>query len=194
MKRFLLFFFSLCLLFCSAMPAYADGDPNIDTGGSGMGNGSKGNIWYGDSGVRVTIVHEESRTPAANSIDLIKPPKYALSWYAGYIIHFGKTSKVEYTAGTALAAQVGGYDYIIPAQTLPKIIATNSGTGNITAIRRYFCDEQVLRGKQTAPGRRLLPGIHQAGGPDKQLRGPKRILHGQDHVQPGVDHGGHLRR
>ena len=146
MKRFLLLFLTLCLLVCSAMPAYADGDPNIDTGGSGMGNGSKGNIWYGDSGVRVTIVHEESRTPAANSIDLIKPPKYALSWYAGYIIHFGKTSKVEYTAGTVLAAQVGGYDYIIPAQTLPKIIATNSGTGNITAIRRYFCDEQVLRG------------------------------------------------
>lgn len=146
MKRFLLLFLTLCLLFCSSMPAYADGDPNIDTGGSGMGNGSKGNIWYGDSGVRVTIVHEESRTPAANSIDLIKPPKYALSWYAGYIVHFGKTSKVEYTAGTALAAQVGGYDYIIPAQTLPKIIATNSGTGNITAIRRYFCDEQVLRG------------------------------------------------
>ena len=37
MKRFLLLFLTLCLLFCSSMPAYADGDPNIDTGGSGMG-------------------------------------------------------------------------------------------------------------------------------------------------------------
>ena len=41
---------------------------------------------------------------------------------------------------------------------------------------------------------RILPGLHQGGGSGKQLRGAKGILHRQDHVQPRVDHGGHLRR
>ena len=55
MKRILSLFLSavLCLSLCAT--AYAAGDPNIDTGGGGLGNGSAGNIWYGDSGVRVTI-------------------------------------------------------------------------------------------------------------------------------------------
>lgn len=41
---------------------------------------------------------------------------------------------------------------------------------------------------------RLLPGLHQGGGSGKQLRGAKGILHRQNHVQPHMDHGGHLRR
>ena len=146
MKRILVLLLSLCILFCSASPAYATGDPNIDTGGGSLGSGSAGNIWYGDSGVRVTIVDAESRSPVTDSVDLVKPPEYVLSWYSSSIIHFGKTSKVEYNSGATLSPHVGGYNYIVPSQTLPKIIATNSGTGSIAAIKSYFCDEQVLRG------------------------------------------------
>ena len=40
---------------------------------------------------------------------------------------------------------VGNYLGITPTQELPKIIATSSGTRSITAIRNYFCDEQILR-------------------------------------------------
>ena len=146
MKRILSLFLSavLCLSLCAT--AYAAGDPNIDTGGGGLGNGSAGNIWYGDSGVRVTIVNAESHAPVSASIDLIKPPEYVLAWNKSNIVHFGKVSKVQYNAGAGLTPTVGSYVYIIPTQELPKIIATNSGTGSIAAIRSYFCDEQVLRG------------------------------------------------
>lgn len=136
----------IALLLSISIPAFAAGDPNIDTGGGGLGNGSEGNIWYGDSGVRVTIVDADNRTPVSASVDLIKPPEYVLAWNKSNIIHFGKVSKPEYNAGVSLSPVVGSYTYIVPSQTLPKIIATNSGTGSITAIKSYFCDEQVLRG------------------------------------------------
>ena len=136
----------IALLLSISIPAFAAGDPNIDTGGGGLGNGSEGNIWYGDSGVRVTIVDADNRTPVSASVDLIKPPEYVLAWSKSNIIHFGKVSKPEYNAGVSLSPVVGSYTYIVPSQTLPKIIATNSGTGSITAIKSYFCDEQVLRG------------------------------------------------
>lgn len=146
MKRILSLLLSAALCLGLCVTAHAAGDPNIDTGGGGLGNGSAGNIWYGDSGVRVTIVNAESHAPVSASIDLIKPPEYVLAWNKSNIVHFGKVSKVQYNAGAGLTPTVGSYVYIIPTQELPKIIATNSGTGSIAAIRSYFCDEQVLRG------------------------------------------------
>ena len=146
MKRILSLLLSTALCFGLCVTAHAAGDPNIDTGGGGMGSGSNGNIWYGESGVRATIVNAESHAPVSASIDLIKPPEYLLAWNKSNIVHFGKVSKVQYNAGDELTPTVGSYNYIIPTQKLPKIIATNSGTGSITAIRSYFCDEQVLRG------------------------------------------------
>lgn len=146
MKKILSVIICLIILASTALPAFAAGDPNIDTGGSGLGNGSEGNIWYGDSGVRVTIVDAESRSPVSASVDLIKPPEYVLAWNKSNIIHFGKVCKTSYNGGASLSPVVGNYNYIIPSQTLPKIIATNSGTGSIAAIKSYFCDEQVLRG------------------------------------------------
>ena len=146
MKRILSLLLSAALCLGLCVTAHAAGDPNIDTGGGGLGNGSAGNIWYGDSGVRVTIVNAESHAPVSASIDLIKPPEYVLAWNKSNIVHFGKVSKVQYNAGAGLSPTVGSHNYIIPSQELPKIIATNSGTGSIAAIRSYFCDEQVLRG------------------------------------------------
>ena len=133
------------MLLGTAVPAFATGDPNIDTGGGGLGNGSEGNIWYGDSGVRVTIVNAESRSSVSSSVDYIKPPEYVLAWNKTNIYHFGKVCKLKYNAGASLSPVRGNYNYIIPSQTLPKIIATNSGTGSIAAIKSYFCDEQILR-------------------------------------------------
>ena len=67
MKRILTAVLCLTILLSLAVPAFAAGDPNIDTGGGGLGNGSEGNIWYGDSGVRVTIVDAERRSPTSGS-------------------------------------------------------------------------------------------------------------------------------
>ena len=145
MKRLLTAMLCFVMLLGTAVPAFATGDPNIDTGGGGLGNGSEGNIWYGDSGVRVTIVNAESRSSVSSSVDYIKPPEYVLAWNKTNIYHFGKVCKLEYNAGASLSPVRGNYNYIIPSQTLPKIIATNSGTGSIAAIKSYFCDEQILR-------------------------------------------------
>ena len=135
MKRILSLLLSAALCFGLCATAHAAGDPNIDTGGGGLGGGSAGNIWYGDSGVRVTIVNAESHAAVSASIDLIKPPEYVLAWNKSNIVHFGKVSKVQYNAGAALTPTVGSYVYIIPTQEIPKIIATNSGTGSITALK-----------------------------------------------------------
>ena len=145
MKRLLTAMLCFVMLLGTAVPAFATGDPNIDTGGGGLGNGSEGNIWYGDSGVRVTIVNAESRSSVSSSVDYIKPPEYVLAWNKTNIYHFGKVCKLEYNAGASLSPVRGNYNYIIPSQTHPKIIATNSGTGSIAAIKSYFCDEQILR-------------------------------------------------
>jgi hypothetical protein len=146
LKRLLSFTLCLALLLGLSSVAYSTGNPNIDTGGGGLGGGSAGNIWYGDSGVRVTIVNAETRMPASLSIDLIKPPVYTIAWNSDNIVHFGKVSKPEYNGGSPLRPTYGSYLYYLPTQELPKIIATSSGTGSITAIRNYFCDEQVLQG------------------------------------------------
>lgn len=146
MKRILSLFLSAALCLCLCATAYAAGDPNIDTGGGNLGGASNGNVWYGDSGVRVTIVNAESRAIVSTSIDLIKPPEYIFTRSRSNIVHFGKVSKVQYNAGAELTPTVGSYNYIIPSQEIPKIIATSSGRGSIEALKNYFCDEQVLRG------------------------------------------------
>ena len=145
MKRFIAALLCVLLALSMSLSAFAAGDPNIDTGGGGLGNGSAGNVWYGDSGVRVSIVNADTKTVAATPVDYIKEPRYVLSWYESTLVHFGKTCKLRYNAGAGLSPTVGGYTYKVPQQALPKIIATNSGTGNITAIRNYFTDEQVLK-------------------------------------------------
>lgn len=146
MKQCISFFLSLFLVICAAVPVCAAGDPNIGTGGGGLGGASSTNIWYGDSGVRVTVVNADNAAAVTTPVDYIKPPEYALKWYKSVLTHFGKVCKSQYSAGQQLSPVVGGYDYVIPAQSLPKIISTNSGVGSIDAIRSYFTDEQILRG------------------------------------------------
>ncbi len=57
MKRILPLLLALVLALTSAISAYATGDGNMDSGGSGMGDGTKTNYWNpGMDGVRVSIV------------------------------------------------------------------------------------------------------------------------------------------
>lgn len=146
MKRILSLFLSAVLCLCLCATAHAAGDPNIDTGGGNLGGASNGNVWYGDSGVRVTIVNAESRAVVSTPIDLIRYPEYMFSRHVSNIIHFGKVSKLQYGAGAHLAPTAGSYSCISPSQELPKIITTGSGAASIETIKNYFCDEQVLRG------------------------------------------------
>ena len=131
------------VIFCSLMfahPAYAVGEGNIDSGGGGMGQGSSENVWSpGNDGVRVTVIRASDRSPVTRPIDITnKQPDVVYS--------FGKVSKVSYTRGRTLTPDTGIYEYVNPAQALPKIISSESlGASNIEEIKSYFTDEQVVR-------------------------------------------------
>ena len=129
------------LLFFSVKVVYAAGEGNMDGGGGGMGSGTSQNKWVpGEDGVRVTIVNAADGTPASASIDLsnVNP--------RNIVLHFNKSCKSSYRSGTPLMPNGGTYTCISPAQRLPTIISSATGGANIHQIKKYFTDEQVLRG------------------------------------------------
>ncbi|MDA3731393.1 hypothetical protein PBV87_07880 [Niameybacter massiliensis] len=133
---------SLCLIlaivFCFSVPAFAVGDGNLDGGGGGMGSGTSTNVWFGDDGVRVTVVKAETHSPVTTPIDLTnKSP-------TNVRLHFGKVSKLSYTNGMGLTPSKSAYLFYKPSQALPRIVSSN-GRNNIAAIKSYFTDEQVIR-------------------------------------------------
>lgn len=130
----------LCFLFPITALADTGGSGNIDGGGGDMNpSGSSNNVWSpGNDGVRVTVVRASDHAVAAAPIDFtnITPPTS--------LNHFGKVCKIQYNNGTSLAPRKGGYVCIKPAITLPRIVSTN-GTSNISAIKKYFCSEYVVK-------------------------------------------------
>ena len=54
MKRIISLLLALVIAISAAIPAYATGDGNMDSGGSGMGDGTKTNYWNpGMDGVKI---------------------------------------------------------------------------------------------------------------------------------------------
>lgn len=142
MKQFKLFVLTFLLIVSTLAPmmAHAGGEGNIDNGGGGLGEGTDTNFWStGDEGVRVTVVSSSDGRAVTASIDLTnKKPD-------NIVVHFGKVCKSQYRDGTELTPDTGTYRYINPAQALPKIITTSSGSASLEAIKSYFTDEQVIR-------------------------------------------------
>lgn len=132
--------FALLLSFLPCRTAYAVGEGNIDSGGGGMGQGTSTNKWTpGNEGVRVTVVRASDHAAATTPIDLTNKKPEGMG-------HFNKVSKLEYTNGAALTPSMTGYSYVNPAQSLPKIISSQSlGQASIAEIKSYFTDEQVIR-------------------------------------------------
>ena len=142
MKRFKRWVLTFLLIVSTLAPmtVYAEGEGNIDNGGGGLGQGTNTNYWNtGDEGVRVTVVSASDGSAVTASIDLTNRSPSDIK------VHFGKVCKSDYRGGAGLSAKVGGYDYYVPAQSLPKIITTSSGSASIAAIKSYFTDEQVIR-------------------------------------------------
>ena len=124
---------------CS-ITALADGDGDMDNGGGGMGDGTSENCWHtGYEGVRVTVIRASDHSVVSKSIDLTNID------VGNSIVHFGKVCKVKYANGARLTPKVNGYIYINPSQHLPQIIGTSGGNANLTAIKSYFTDTQVIR-------------------------------------------------
>lgn len=119
----------------------ASGTGNMDGGGGSFGTGTSQNKWSnGDEGVRVTIVSASDGTPVSSSIDISNANP------GDIVVHFTKTCKSAYRAGAPLSISEDAYSCIRPSQSLPAIISTEEGGSNIEQIKRYFTDEQVLRG------------------------------------------------
>ena len=142
MKRIFAFFLSfLLILGICPMSALADtgGSGNVDGGGGSMGQGTSQNSWNpGMDGVRVTVIYSETQKPASASIDLTsKTPAIK--------IHFGKVSKIQYRDGSSISPTTSSYVYYNPAITMPRIISTGSSKASIEAIKKYFCDEIIVR-------------------------------------------------
>ena len=111
----------------------------VDGGGGSMGQGTSQNSWNpGMDGVRVTVIYSETQKPASASIDLTsKTPAIK--------IHFGKVSKIQYRDGSSISPTTSSYVYYNPAITMPRIISTGSSKASIEAIKKYFCDEIIVR-------------------------------------------------
>ncbi len=129
------------MLLSQELQVQAAGEGNIDGGGGGFGNGSNTNKWVnGDDGVRVTIVNASDGSAVSASVDLTNRTPTDI------VAHFTKTCKTSYRAGASLAPSSGAYVCYRPNQALPTIISSSTGGGRIEQIKRYFTDEQVLRG------------------------------------------------
>ena len=140
MKRFLSIFLLLILLLSMLLPvtAYAEGEGNIDNGGSGMGSGTNENYWNGgDEGVRITVVRASDRIPVTTPIDFSNR-------IPSVTVHFGKVSKITYTAGRALSPVTTTYVCEKPDIAMPKVISTSSGQASIEQIKKYFCSEYMV--------------------------------------------------
>ena len=104
MKRIISLLLALVIAISAAVPAYATGDGNMDSGGSGMGDGTKTNYWNpGMDGVRLSVVHADNRAVIGSVVDWSNQKPNA------NIAHFGKVSKLSYNAGRTLSPAVGGY-------------------------------------------------------------------------------------
>ena len=143
MRKRICFLLAALIVFCSIIPIQASasvGDGNIDGGGGGMGSGTSDNFWNsGNEGVRVTVVRSSDHSVVGTPIDLTNRRP------SSGIFHFGKVSKIQYSAGRGLSPVQGGYQCYNPGQAIPKIIPTGSGGNNIDAIKSYFTDEGVIR-------------------------------------------------
>lgn len=129
----------LCLLCPVSVFASTGGSGNVDGGGGGMGDGTSTDSWNpGNEGVRISVVRASDHAVVTTPIDFTnkKPDNIR--------VHFGKASKMSYSAGMRLTPTTGTYPYINPGQAMPRIISTN-GTNNIEAIKKYFCSEYVVK-------------------------------------------------
>ena len=139
MKKFLSLVF--CIVFVLLIPcnAFAEGEGNMDGGGGFMGGGTGTNYWHeGEDGVRVTVIRISDSKPVSTPIDLTN---YNESNVVG---HFGKKCKLQYRSGASLSGTAVTYSATNPAKALPRIISSG-GNANISAIRSYFTDRQIIK-------------------------------------------------
>lgn len=139
MRKFISLLLALSLL--ASVAGATGGDPNIEGGGGGIGEGGVvgDSAWNpGDDGVRVSVM---DGTTALCTFDLSNSERTRTQ------ISFVKKHKLKYkNEGAQLAVSSQVYRSKVPplSNPLPTIISSGGGS-NIGAIRSYFTDEVVVR-------------------------------------------------
>lgn len=139
----------------SLTTAFASGDTNIDGGGGGMDDGNKTSYWnVGDDGIRVSVIHEPSRTTVAGPVDFTNTAP------ANIEMSFVKKSKLDYKRGAKLALSLREYKWLKPASPIPPIISSG-GRNNIAAVKEYFSHKtniEEIADKTGMPFEKLTSG------------------------------------
>lgn len=140
MKRLLSLLLCTTLILSFGITVLADGDPNIDGGGGGVGDGDLdgGSYWnVGDDGVRVTVVKEKSRTSVTSPIDFCNKTQ-TIDFY------FGLKSKLQYGGGS-VSPQVGSSYVALKADVAIPQVVSSGGGNNIAAVKEYFKTEGTIK-------------------------------------------------
>ncbi|GHU91676.1 hypothetical protein FACS1894202_13540 [Clostridia bacterium] len=139
MKRIISILMTLVMLLMIIPLSLAEGDPNLDGGGDGVGRATGNTAWHGTGwdGVRISVVKISTGNVYAGPVDWTN-----ITPFNG-TKHFDKVSKVQYKSGTALSLKNSTYVYKRPDNAIPQIIQ-NSGSLNIAAIRTYFTKNQTI--------------------------------------------------
>lgn len=130
---------SMVLLFsCTLSALAAEGNMDGDGGGSLEGVSGDSSWTEGFEGVRVSVIDKTTQKAVGQIVDWLSliPPDGVVS--------FTKRNKLQYRAGSTLAPTTNTYKYQNPDVTLPKIISSD-GSSNITAVKAYFCDKNVIK-------------------------------------------------
>jgi hypothetical protein len=130
---------------------FATGDPNIDGGGGGMGQGTNDNGWavmsergrliFNAEGFRVYLVNSITGVPVSASVDITNSNVARINVYNGQ----GKT-KYDYRFVNSNINISPTYNYVrvnTSPKSLPRIIPWNEGNSDarIEAIKYWFLDE-----------------------------------------------------
>lgn len=139
MKRIFSLLVALCLL--ASVAGATGGDPNIEGGGGGIGEGGVvgDSAWNpGDDGVRVSVMQG---TTVLCTFDLSNVERTRTQ--ACFVV---KNKLIYKNEGGVLTPKFEAYtNYTLPDDLqLPTVISSGGGS-NIGAIRSYFTDEATIR-------------------------------------------------
>ena len=137
MKRFFSFLMVFALLL-GLVPAYADGDPNIDGGGGDVGGGGVvgDSAWNpGDDGVRISIMNGMT---AIFTFDLSNIQRTRTQ------TSFRVKDKIYYKNGGQIALATSYTNWTPPAEIPMPAIIPSGGGSSIAAVRNYFTDRRVV--------------------------------------------------
>jgi hypothetical protein len=158
-KKLVIFLWCLILIICpcSAFAVTGNGDGGSGSGG-GSSAGSAANCWYGEDGVRVTVIQLSSSNIMDGQIDVDsvnkltgasasivgQPIDLANRIHGDVQYSYVKKSKLQYIIKNEPPEfSRSQYTNFKPSIKLPKIIS--KGVKTISATKKYFCSSNVIK-------------------------------------------------